>query len=266
MYRESTAKDWKRNLNLDDSYKVDAVVVFGSGYKKKQYEVLDEVLESLEKNHDILIEQLEDEFFRGIKVIVIDGKRIWFDLVYGGAYLSELLHIGCLLGSQINLFLGCIGGLQQGLKSGDFVVPTFSVGEESSTKYYSRSTVSNCQFPDKKLTEDMFSQADPKYNPQKGSLVTCQAMLGETWEDIKTWSKQGYIGVEMETATFFAVSNYFHTPSSALLYIADNLIEKETILSASYQNQKDIRDEVLRHNYNLAFNTLLQRLGLIDKE
>ena len=60
-------------------------------------------------------------------------------------------------------------------------------------------------------------------------MITCQAMLAETWEDICEWSSRGFYGVEMEASTVFAVSQHFKVPATAMLNIADNLIEKETI-------------------------------------
>jgi len=50
-------------------------------------------------------------------------------------------------------------------------------------------------------------------------MTTCSAMLGETREDIQGRSSEGYYGVEMESATIFAVSNHFHIPSAAMIYI-----------------------------------------------
>jgi purine-nucleoside phosphorylase len=45
----------------------------------------------------------------------------------------------------------------------------------------------------------------------------------------------------MEAAAFFAVSNHFNVPSAAVLRIADNLIENETVHSESFISNKAAR-------------------------
>lgn len=70
-------------------------------------------------------------------------------------------------------------------------------------------------------------------------MVTCQGSLGQTEEDVQQWSKEGYFGVDMETSTFFAVSNYFSVPSAATVYVADNLIEGQTPLSDDFANDNN---------------------------
>lgn len=138
---------------------------------------------------------------------------------------------------------------------------TFSYGEESSTKLYNRNAINDCHFADESLSTKIFYKLDKSFDPKRGPLVTCQAMLGETWEDIIEWSRQGYVGVEMETATFFAVSKHFSIPAGAILYISDNLIEKEIMFSQAHENAQERRNLVRAHNYKLAFEIILKSLS-----
>ena len=62
--------------------------------------------------------------------------------------------------------------------------------------------------------------------------------MAETFEDVKNWSKEGFLGVEMEASTIFAVSKHFNVASTALLIVGDNLIKGETVASESYKNNK----------------------------
>ncbi|MDQ6984695.1 MAG: hypothetical protein Q9M91_07030 [Candidatus Dojkabacteria bacterium] len=208
---------------------------------------------------DFSFESIGNDFFERVKVLNIEDKKIWFDVVYGGAHMSELMHIGSMLGSKVNMFLGSVGELQKGSSSGDIIVPTYSYGEESSTKLYNRGAIDDCHYPDEELSEEVYKNISKEFNKKRGSLITCQATLGESWEDIMSWSKHGYVGVEMETATFFAVSRYFDIPSTALLYISDNLIEKETVNSTSHQNMSELRNQVRLHNYKLGLSTILSK-------
>jgi nucleoside phosphorylase len=91
----------------------------------------------------------------------------------------------------------------------------------------------------------------------EGPIITCQAMMGETWEDVQSWSKEGYHGVEMETSTVFSVSNSFKVPSASIMYISDNLIKGQTVGDDSHVAQKDIRELSKNEVYKVGILTLL---------
>ena len=88
-------------------------------------------------------------------------------------------------------------------------------------------------------------------------MVTVQAALAETKEDIERWHKQGYLGVDMESATMFAVSNSFNIPSAALLYVADNLVRNELVTDDGYELLKTQRTAIRKENYEVVVKTLL---------
>jgi purine-nucleoside phosphorylase len=82
-------------------------------------------------------------------------------------------------------------------------------------------------------------------------------MLAETWEDVQNWSKEGFVGVEMEAATVFAVSKHFNVPAAAILVVGDNLIQGETIGSESYEARAEKKELVRREQYQVALSELL---------
>lgn len=253
MYKALTKDYFIKNLNLSENYKVDGILINGSGNREKQLASFNEALKEFNYVEE---PRLEHEFFSRVKVFTINNKRIWFDVVYGGAYMSELLHVACLLGSQKNIFTGSVGGLQKGSKSGDLIIPTYSFGDESSTRMYARDNLDNRYYPNKNLSSVIKAKISSEFKVAEGPLITCQAMLAETQEDVLMWSNEKYLGVEMETATFFAVSNHFKVPSSALLYISDNLIEGEIVNSESHLLAKERRDLAKVHNYKIALEVL----------
>jgi uridine phosphorylase len=82
-------------------------------------------------------------------------------------------------------------------------------------------------------------------------------MMAETLEDVENWSKEGFLGVEMEAATIFAVSKHFNVPAAALLVVGDNLIKGETVASESYKNNKEAKEEIRTEQYKVALSELL---------
>ncbi len=254
MYKDHTKEDWKRILNFSHEYTVDALIVTGIAYREKELEIFKDVLSDM-KNIQIQ-NNITDSFFKNIFEFKLNGKTIWFDIVYAGGYLSELTHIACTFGSKENFLLGSCGGLQDFLKPNDIIIPTYSYGNESTTRMYQRDISDNKHFSNEQLNKDISKKIDTRYAIQTGPIVTCQAMLGETKEDVEQWQKDGYLGVEMESSTLFAVSNHFNVPSTALLHVSDNLVKNELVGDEAHTASKQFRDELKRYKYKLVLEHL----------
>lgn len=255
MYKSHTIDDFKKYFGLPEDYKVDGVLSYGSWRKNEHKELLKEIIS--EQGYKVEYERLGESFLREVLVFKIDGKRFWFETGYGGAYISEIIHLGCMLGSKKNIVLGTCGGLIEAGNTGDIIIPTYSHGDESTTRMYDPNSDGHKHFSDKELNASLKRRLTSEAVIHEGSIVTCQAMLFESWNDIKNWSKEGYLGVEMETSTVFAVSEHFKVPASAMLVIADNLIKKETVLHGNYKDAKEDRNKIRDLIYKVALEELL---------
>jgi purine-nucleoside phosphorylase len=198
-----------------------------------------------------------DSFFGNIKSITVNGKRIWFEVVYGGTYLSELLHVACMLGCKNIIQLGSCGALRADMKTGDLVLPTGSFGDESSTRMYARENDSHRYGVDESLRSALKNNVPSEYIIHDGWLMAVQAMLAETAEDINEWGSQNYIGVDMESATTFAIAGHFNVPAAALLMVADNLVNNKLVTDADFADSHELREKVRRDCYLAALKTLL---------
>ena len=83
-------------------------------------------------------------------------------------------------------------------------------------------------------------------------------MMAETWNDIQNWSQAGYLGVEMEAATVFSISKHFKIPAAAVLMIADNLIEKQTVLDNDYEKSNHLRRSLSAIAFDTVFKNFLE--------
>lgn len=112
-------------------------------------------------------------------------------------------------------------------------------------------------YPNDKLTNKLRSKLPIDIKAIDGPTVTCETMLTETWEDVQLWSKQGFLGVEMEAAMIFALSAFFKVPSVAVLTVGDNLIKEETMFHDNHGKQKEVRVKARNIQYQLALSELL---------
>ena len=256
MYKELTKKDWNKLLKFPEDKEVDAVIVSGNSLANREREI--GFLEQALSNYKDVkkVEYIQDNFFSSIYEFEIGDKLIWFDVVYGGAYLSELLHVGCIFGSKKNFLVGTCGGLQKNLETGDLVIPTYTYGDESTTRIYQPNVKENKHYADKELREE-FVKSMCDYKIHSGPIITCQAMLGERAEDIKRWEKEGYLGVEMESSTFFAVSNSFNVPSVAVMHISDNLVKNILYGDEEMEKNREFRNKIRVYKYEKIMDNIL---------
>ncbi len=254
MYRSFTPDQYRERLGFELNYKIDGMLCYGTLYEDKVLDILKETLDNLAL--DYTIKDMSDPFLRFAKELTINNKKLWFAIGYGGAWLSEYIHWACQFGSKNNILLGSCGGLKVGIRKCDFIVPTNSFGEESSVRIYNRESPN--QYPNEALSEKLEkSLGMDGAKVWRGPIVTCQAMIGETIEDVEKWSKDGYYGVEMESATVFAVSNHFGVNSAASLYVGDNLIEGHNNISDEWLAGGDLRKQSQARQMKVALLELL---------
>src|SRR3989338_5609810 len=173
MYKKFTADDYRKHINLPSDYSVEGFIVFGT-FKKYPYEILKDSL--LRLGHKAAFSHIEHEFLNPILEFKIDGEVYWFAIAYGGALLSEYLHLACLFGSKKNILLGSCGGLKKGASSREIIVPTWSYAEESSAKAY-QPEANNKYESNADLSARLTEKLEQNYRVYRGPTVTYQAMM-----------------------------------------------------------------------------------------
>lgn len=241
---------------MADDYKVDGLLVCGVWDLLAEREHVPYLIKVLEKmGVEASVKRIDGDQLGHAYTLDVKGKHYWFVPVMGAAYMSRYAHFACLLGSKKNILIGVVGGLKKGAKPGDFIIPTYSTGNQNAFMY-DREAKDLKFYPDKELTEKI----KQKFNGMalaEGPTVTCEVMFAETVEDVQQWSEQGYLGVEMEAATMFALSKHFKVPAAAILTVADNLIEETTFFHEAYDDTLEIRQNARSVRYEVALTELL---------
>lgn len=255
MYKTYSAQDYKRLLGLPQDYKIDGMLIYGTWDHETQVKKLITTLDNLKINYKI--NNLPD-FLIKVLEIETNNKKFWFNVAYGGALLTEFVHLACLFGSKQNILIGSCGGLSEKLNSNTVILPDLSYGDGSTSSMYQREIKNNLYPSNNELRNQLALELlNNKIKYAVGKTMTCQAMMAETMEDVIKWNKEGYIGVEMEASAVFSVSNHFGVKSSAMVILSDNLIKEETITSESYQNSKGTRLNLQNKLYEISLQQLI---------
>ena len=258
MYRSLSADVFRKNLGLPEDYVVEGFLACGTWdlYGERHLDELKKALAGSKAQTSI--RKLDHGDVGHGYEFSVDEKRYWFVPVMGTAVMSVYAHVACLLGAKKNLLVGVVGGLGEGIAASDFIVPTWTRGNENALMY-ERDAHDFAFRPDDALRESLRNRMPPGTKVFEGPTVTCETMLAERLEDVREWSAAGYLGVEMEAAMMFALSRHFGVPCAALLYVADNLIEETTVFDERYADSKARRERSREIQYRVAVAELLSR-------
>lgn len=248
MYKEITAEEYKKYFGFEPDYRIEGFLVYGAwDVEKYTQEILNEV-----SGHGVEVSSRRlQSFLSDITEVIIDGKNYWVGVCYGSAKLSEYTHLACLFGSKWVLHIGSAGGLSDGVHTLDIVIPDTSVAQDSVASLYHSE---NKNLALKKYVRNFYTEKN--VSTTGGVSISIQAMMGESYSDILQWNKSGYTCVDMESSTIMVVSNFFNVPSASILYISDNLLKEETVLSGSYEEQKMKRLEVKKVLHSSLINLI----------
>lgn len=233
MYKNLGKEDYLRFLGLKDG-EVNSLIVFG-GWNPSQAQ-LDWSSKAAFKTNKFFYPLFVDS-----GVAVTQG--------YGDAMMSEIVHIFAVLGIKKAVLIGTFGALQPGIDFGQVFLPSSAVPEDGASRMYSAEQKFYVDETLRNRAKELWSG----YIQQTGDIVSISAMLAETWEMITEWKSKGYTGVDLESASFLAVTNHFKVPAVIMHTLADNLVEQQTVLSVS-----ETQGEMKRQVKDLLFEKALE--------
>lgn len=174
--------------------------------------------------------------FEDVLIGTYQDTDVGYASVYGDAMASEITHLFGVLGTSVVIQTGCCGALADRIQPGDIVCATSAHCGEGAAQYYSPRTHEIDASPN--LAALLTPARVEPVALHKGSIWTTSALLGEGIQEVQKWSRQGYIAVDMETASTFAVANYFRMGHLSLLFVFDNPCKGEHILMNDFEKQE----------------------------
>jgi purine-nucleoside phosphorylase len=230
MLKELTKENWLSLLGLTESQIPRFLILRGTRNLKTNYA----------KHRDYFTDVLEVGTPNGIFEDVLIGRyqneRVGYASVYGDAMASEITHAFGVLGTSVVIQTGCCGALSEKILPGDIVCATKAHCGEGAAQYYQ---------PDAQeidASDDLLALVSPQTNGpvamHQGTIWTTSALLAEGQDDIRRWRAQGYVAVDMETASTYAVAKYFGMRRLSLLFAFDNPSQGDHVLLSDHEKQE----------------------------
>jgi uridine phosphorylase len=224
MLKELGRNDWLEMLNLAADQVPAVLILRGTRNLQMQYEVTRAFFSNV---RDL---GAPNGLIESVLVGELDGTPVGFGCVYGASMASEAVHIFGVLGTRAVIQTGNCGGLADGMAAGDLVLPTVAHCGEGAAQYYVPATQRISASAELRASQALAKLENLRVH--EGPIYTTAALLAEGEAEIEAWHRQGFIAVDMETATSFAVAASFGMARASILYVFDNPRQKDHLLLA----------------------------------
>lgn len=163
-----------------------------------------------------------------------------FSTAPGAAGTIEELHA---MGCEKFVICGAAGGLVPGNTAGEIVVPLSAVRDEGTSYHYlPPAREVGCHTGAAQAIMEGLKQMGIPF--VKGKTWTTDAMYRETAALVAHRRAEGCLTVEMETAAFFAVSQFYNLPLAQILYVGDD-VSREIWDARNWNKQQSVRANLI---------------------
>jgi uridine phosphorylase len=233
------AEEWLAAMKLAADDVPDAVIVEGSWWRQQR---TDWRLSYLSYVREL---EFPDIFWGRWK-----GKKVVFCCAYGAARTVEIIHLFAVLGTKLAVQIGTCGGLQPHLKPGDVILPDLAMCLEGVAQMYG---TTDAVMGSPEWIERAQAQLESRgHTTYRGPHVTWSSLFTETPQLMEAWHCAGYLAVEMETATTFAVARYFDIPAVSMVVVWDDLTRGRRFLDPLPDGSQEALDRANQAVYEVA--------------
>ena len=245
---EISAQEWLTALKLAPDQVPVAVIVEGSWWRQQRTDWRLSYLSNVEESHfpDIFLGEWR-------------GKRVVYCCAYGAPRTVEIVHLFALLGAKLVIQIGTCGGLQPRLQPGDISLPKTAIARDGVAHLYGAVEGARC---DKSWAEiAQVTLQERGHRVHHGTHLTWSSIFAQNQTLIETWHLAGYLSVDMETATTFAVAEFFGASALSMLVVWDDLMRGKSFLDPLAPEGQKALDRGNRNVYEVALN-LIEGLDL----
>lgn len=214
MLKDLTREDWLAFLDLDPARVPPVLILRGTRNLRTRYDQHRALFT------DVLDVGSPNGLFEDVFIGRHAGRGVGYASVYGGSMASEITHVFGALGTRLVIQTGVCGALGEGIAAGDLVVATEAGCGEGAAACYTPGLQHAAATTE--LVEWACQTIDPAVPCHRGPIWTTAALLAEGDAEIDAWYRAGYLAVDMETATTFAVADHFNMRRLSLLVVFDN--------------------------------------------
>ena len=195
----------------------------------------------------------EGAYIAGYLVEVNDHKIAWIKIGSSAGNLIDHLAICAELTFQKVIFIGAVGALKEGFELGDICTPSYSVSGSSADAYLMKNSIRDDMrfekvYPDMDFVDKVVSFADERGYELRKASVFCTPSIALEYSHIDEIRSFDTDLIEMETSSFYLMTDLLEIPGIALLVVSDNSATSAALVGRTEEQQAKYdkgRNEVL---------------------
>jgi uridine phosphorylase len=244
---EVTREEWLTALKMPPGEVPDVVIVEGSWWRQQRTDW------RLSYLTDVRELAFPDMFWGRWR-----DKKVVFCCAYGASRTVEVIHLFGVLGAKLAVQIGTCGGLQSHLRTGDVILPEAALCREGVAYLYGavEAALGASAWLDH-ASNDLKARAHTVY---RGTHLTWSALFAQDGRMVETWHRAGYLSVDMETATTYAVAEHFGVPAVSMLVVWDDLTRGRSFLDPLSDDEQAALNRANQSVYEVAL-ALAERLS-----
>ena len=173
-----------------------------------------------------------------------DNKKIaWIKIGSSAGNLIDHLALCAELTFKRMIFIGAVGALKEHFELGDVCTPSYSLSGSYADSYLKKDSIRETMLfsktePDMKYVDEVIDIGKDKgYNIKKASVFCTPSIAMEYvhLDEIKAFDTDL---IEMETSSFYLMTELFEIPGIALLVVSDNSASGAPLVGRSDKQQE----------------------------
>lgn len=156
------------------------------------------------------------------------GRKLLYACPYGAPRTAEIVQIAVLAGARLAIQIGSCGIVGSGIRPGDVIVPDRALGLDGVTGHYADDPLSAATSTwIERASEGLRNHAITTHS---GPTVTWPTLFNQPVDQVRAWQRDGYFGVDMETAATLAVAGRFGADGISMLVAWDEVMSGRSFL------------------------------------
>jgi uridine phosphorylase len=144
----------------------------------------------------------------------------------GSAASSMMLEEMIATGARFVVEVGTCGGLVPALRPGDLIIASEGLSDEGTSRHYFRNRA--CFRASRRISDALrFALKRARIPARTGGIWTTDAPYRETRPKLRSFVKEGAVGVNMETSALLAVAEYRRISAGSIQVVSDLVGEED---------------------------------------
>lgn len=177
-------------------------------------------------------------------------KKIVYCCAYGAPRTAEIIHLFGILGAKLAVQIGTCGGLQSHLRTGDIILPDIALSREGVAWLYGAVEAALGSSPWIERARQALEERN--HTVHTGTHLTWSSIFAQNGPMVESWHRAGYLSVDMETATTFAVASHFGMSAVSMLTVWDDLTRGRSFLDPLPEGGAEALERANRSVYEVA--------------